>query len=117
MLGARFPRELRSLYLAFDGFRGPTEARFLWPLLAKDGIVDFNGFLREGSEFPRSFVSSCLFFGDAGIGDMWGFKDDLPGQIIRWSTSWGDDFEIAGTSMLDVWMGEKKTYDELARKG
>jgi hypothetical protein len=111
LLGCRLPDELRSLYLAFDGFRGPTEARFLWPLFAKEGLVDFNRFLREGSEFPHEFVASCIFFGDAGIGDMWGLKRDLPGQVIRWSASWGEDFEIAGASPIEVWLIEKKSYE------
>ena len=116
-LGEQLPSELRSYYLAFDGFRGPTQARFLWPLFARDGLVDFNRFLRQGDEFPNRFTTSCLFFGDAGVGDMWGLKHDLPGQIIRWSASWGEDFEIAGASMLEVWLHEKRSYDEIATKG
>jgi len=117
LLGWRMPDDFRSLYLVFDGFRGPTEAQFLWPLFAKDGLVDFNRFLREGSDFPRGFVDSCVFFGDAGIGDMWGFKRELPGQVIRWSASWGEDFEIAGASPVDVWLKEKETYEEIEKKG
>src|SRR5262249_45653371 len=31
-LGLRFPPWLAELLSAFDGFRGPTNARFLWPL-------------------------------------------------------------------------------------
>jgi len=117
LLGEHLPEDLRRFYFAFDGFRGPTGARFLWPLFAKDGLVDFNHFLRQGDEFPHEFVASCVFFGDAGIGDMWGLKRDLPGQVIRWSASWGDDFEIAGSSPVEAWLREKKSYDELAQMG
>jgi len=116
-LGAPLPSELRSVYLVLDGFRGFAEARFLWPLFAKDGLVDFNRFLREGAEFPRAFVTSCIFFGDAGVGDMWGVKYDLPGRVIRWSASWGEDFDIAGSSPLEVWLSQKKIYDEIEKRG
>lgn len=114
-LGQRVPPAIRSLYLAFDGFRGPTNARFMWPLFGRDGLVEFNRFLRSGREFPKAFVSSCLFYGDAGIGDMWGIKDDLPGSVIRWNASWGEDFEEAGATPIDVWLKEKAVYDDRAR--
>ncbi|PTY02048.1 hypothetical protein DB347_25155 [Opitutaceae bacterium EW11] len=115
-LGQQLPLAIRSLYLAFDGFRGPTNARFMWPLFGRDGLVEFNGFLRSGSEFPRAFVSSCVFYGDAGIGEVWGIKHELPGRVIRWNASWGEDFEDAGSAPLEVWLKEKAAYDELARK-
>lgn len=116
-LGGQLPGELRLYYQAFDGFRGATDARFLWPLFGKDGLVGFNRFLRGGAEFPRHFTSSWVFFGDAGIGDMWGIKGDNPGHVIRWSVSWGEDFEIAGDSILNVWLTEKRRYDGLTQKG
>src|SRR5690349_16735751 len=97
-LGESLPAQLRELYLAFDGFRGPTGAQFFWSLFGQNGLVEFNGFLRDGEEFPYAFVCSCVFFGDAGIGDMWGIKHDLPGKIIRWDATWGEDFEVAGDS-------------------
>jgi hypothetical protein len=115
-LGESLPAVLRDFYRAFDGFRGPTEARFLWPLFAKSGLVDFNRFLREGNEFPHAFVSSCIFFGDAGIGDMWGIKRDLPGTVIRWDASWGEEYEVAGNSPLETWLAEKKFYEGLPEK-
>jgi len=110
------PEELREFYRMFDGFHGPTDAHFFWSLFEKNGLVDFNRFLRSGDEFPHRFVSSCLFFGDAGIGDMWGIKRDLPGKVVRWDASWGEDFQIAGESLVEVWLAEKKTFDGLKKK-
>src|SRR5262249_37231707 len=83
-LGEPLPRVLRELYGAFDGFLDPTDAVFFWPLFAgkwgDSALVDLNRFLREGDEFPRDFVSRCIFFGDDGGGPFWGMKMDLPGK-------------------------------------
>lgn len=113
-LGEPLPSVLRDLYLAFDGFRGPTNARYLWPLFGKDGLVEFNTFLRFGDEFPRELVRSCIFFGDEGIGPMWGIKHDLPGNIICWDAEWGTDFEIVGTTPLEVWLESKRGFDAIS---
>jgi SMI1 / KNR4 family (SUKH-1) len=116
-LGEPLPDVLRELYLAFDGFLGPTDAVFFWPLFAGKwgdaGLVDLNLFLRAGDEFPSDLVSRCIFFGDDGGGPFWGIKTDLPGKVIRWDAEWGDDFEVAGESLLEVWVTEKRSYEEL----
>lgn len=113
-VGEPLPAILRDLYLAFDGFRGPTNARYLWPLFGKDSLVEFNGFLRHGGEFPHDFVHSCIFFGDEGIGPMWGIKRDLPGSIICWDAEWGEDFEVVGATPLDVWLRSKHDFDAIS---
>ena len=113
-LGEAIPPVLRDLYLAFDGFRGPTNAQFFWPLFAENGLVNFNGFLRAGDEFPHDFVSSCIFFGDEGIGPMWGIKRDLPDSSVRWDAEWGEDIEIVGTTPPDVWLQKKREYDAIS---
>ncbi len=116
-LGEPLPAVLLELYRAFDVFLGPTDAVFFWPLFAgkwgDSGLVDMNRFLREGDEFPRDFVSQCIFFGDNGGGPFWGMKTDLPGKVIRWDAEWGEQFEVAGEDPLEVWVAEKKDYDEL----
>jgi hypothetical protein len=113
-LGEPLPAVLRNLYLGFNGFRGPTNARFLWPLFGKDSLVEFNAFLRCGDEFPREFVHSCIFFGDEGIGPMWGIKQDIPGTIIRWDAEWGEDFEVVGATPLEVWLRSKHSFDSIS---
>ncbi|WP_082839543.1 SMI1/KNR4 family protein [Gemmata sp. SH-PL17] len=113
-LGEPLPAALRELYLAFDGFRGPTDATFLWPLFAEEGLVAMNQFYRGDPLFPQELVTQCLFFGDNGCGPQWGFKRDLPGRIIRWSAAWGTEFEVVGTSPFDAWRAEKEVYDALS---
>src|SRR4051812_45158226 len=71
-LGEPIPAALRELYLACDGFRGPTDARFFWPLFGYPGLVRSNEFFRGGEPFPRMLVSRCLFIGEDGCGPQWG---------------------------------------------
>jgi len=116
-LGETLPPVLRELYLAFDGFNGPTGAAFFWPLFAHGenapGLVEMNLFYRGDDLFPRGLVSQCLFFGDGGGGPQWGIKQDIPGKIILWDAEWGSEFEVAGADPLEVWANEKRIYDEL----
>ena len=116
-MGEPLPDVLRELYRAFDGFLGPTDAVFFWPLFAGTwgewGLVDLNRFLlREGDEFPTDFVARCLFFGDDGGGTFWGIKKDLPGKVIRWDPEWGVEFQVVGENPLEVWVAEKEAYEE-----
>lgn len=112
-LGEPLPPILRELYLAFDGFLGPTNAGFFWSLFEREGLVEMNRFYRDDPLFPQALVSQCLFFGDNGCGPQWAFKRDLPGKVIRWDAEWGEDIEVVGESPLDVWRAEKQMYDDL----
>jgi cell wall assembly regulator SMI1 len=78
-LGEPLPLVLRELYLAFDGFRGSTDAGFFWSMFGQEGLVEMNRFYRDDDLFPQELVTQCLFFGDDGGGAQWGFKRDLPG--------------------------------------
>ncbi len=112
-LGELLSPILRELYLAFDGFEGPTRAQFFWPIFARAGLVEFNRFLRAGDEFPHEFVCSCVFFGDGGIGSMWGIKRDLPDSVILWDAEWGEDYEVVGRAPLDAWRQAKCDFDAI----
>ena len=105
------PPVIRELYLAFDGFLGPTDAGFFWPLFGAEGLVEKNRFLRSNDLFPQKLVSQCLLFGDNGCGPQWGIKRDRPGKVIQWDAEWGTDFEVVGDSPIDVWKSEKPLYD------
>ena len=112
-LGEQLNPELRELYLSFNGFHGPTDAGFFWPLWGDNGFVQLNKFYREDDLFPRELMLLCMFFGDGGGGSHWGYKRDLPGKIILWDAEWGADFEVVGNSPLEVWRNEKVLYDSL----
>lgn len=119
VLGEPLPSVLETFYRAFNGFRGPTNAAFFWPLFASPeaptGLVDMNQFFRKNIDdpFPLEIVSQCLFFGDDGVGAQWGYKKDLPGKIIKWDAEWGTDVEVIGDSPLDAWLAEKELYERL----
>lgn len=115
-LSAPLPPALRSLYAAFDGFRGPTNAGFFWPLFGRDGLVDRNLIYRD-EPFPIEWTSQCIFFGDYGCGAMWGIKWDLPNSVIAWDPEFGTDFDVVGCSPFETWRAEKQRYDALAEEG
>jgi hypothetical protein len=111
-LGETMPTMLRDLYLAFDGFHGPTDAGFFWPLSGREGFVEMNQFFRADPVFPQELVSQCLFFGDNGCGAQWAVKRDLHDTVIQWEASWGAEFEVVGKSPAEVWRAEKQLYLE-----
>ncbi len=117
-LGEKLPPVLRDLYAAFNGFRGPTNAAFFWPLFATPpsdaGMVEMNRFFRGDDLFPQDLVSQCLFFGDDGIGAQWAIARHVPGKIIKWDAEWGSEYEISGDDPLAAWVAERQTYDGLA---
>jgi hypothetical protein len=115
-LALRFPDALRSLYLAFDGLRGPTNAAFLWSL-AK--VVDQNLFVRE-EEWAPSWLRRVIIFGDDGIGGtigiQWAIDPDHTDQIIEWCLGSLSDRPIGGSTVFEVWRREQERYDEAASK-
>ena len=118
-LGEPLPPALRELYLAFDGFSGPTDAAFFWPLSAPEpeaGLVEMNLFFRGDDLFPQELVYRCLFFGDNGIGSQWAFHRDRQGQVIKWDAEWGTEVEVAGATPLEAWLAEHRFYDEATGK-
>ncbi|MBA4190392.1 MAG: hypothetical protein C0467_20585 [Planctomycetaceae bacterium] len=116
-LGEPLPPHLRELYLAFNGFTGCTGAAFLWPLFGELSLVVTNQLYRGDGVFPQAITSGCLFFGDNGCRQLWAFKRDAPGRVVRWNLSWPDAVEDAGDSPLAAWAAEKQIYDELASEG
>jgi hypothetical protein len=111
-LGETLPAVLRDLYLAFDGFRGPTDAAFFWPLLGREGFVGMNQFFRAKPVFPQELMSRWLFFGDNGCGAQWALSRDVPDTVIQWEASWGSEFEVVGRNPVEVWRLEKQLYIE-----
>lgn len=117
-LGEPLPPALRELYLAFNGFNGPIDAAFFWPLSAPEpgtgGLVEMNLFFRGNDLFPQELVAQCLFFGDNGIGPQWALHRDRPEQVIKWDARWGTEVEVSGATPLEAWLAEQRFYDEVA---
>jgi SMI1 / KNR4 family (SUKH-1) len=66
-LGEPLPLALRELYTEFDGFCGPTDATFLWPLFAEEGLVSMNQFFRGIHCSRKSWSTDACSSGITGV--------------------------------------------------
>jgi len=108
-IGLRLPEPLRELYLAFDGFRGPTNAQYLFPLAQ---CTDGGSSLREMTLLFRDWklvdLSSFVFFGSSSGDECWGISVDDPKKIIAYHHHMEDEFEYAGSDILQVYLADEK---------
>jgi hypothetical protein len=114
LLGHQLPTQLRSLYLAFDGFQGPTNAPFLFPLLDRPGprgesLVTYTLFFRGEDYFP-SWVQRAIALGDSGTGTAWFMLVDEGDRLVRWDAEW-EEYETVEGNLLDAWCKEKALYE------
>ena len=105
-LGHPIPAPVRQLYLAFDGFRGPTDSRFFYSL---EELLEVNVFLRSG-EFP-AFLEKWLAVGDPGTGSYWIVPIEGRFEVREWDAEWGEDVEVLVGDLVDVWAAKKQLYD------
>ena len=115
-LGHHLPSQLRELYLSFNGFQGPTNAPFLFPLLERPGpsgesLVTYTLFLRGEGYFPN-WVQRAIAFGENGTGAAWLMIIDESDRLVRWDAEW-EDYEAVDGSLLEAWKEEKALYDSL----
>lgn len=112
-LGLRLPDALRELYLAFDGFRGPTNAQYLFPLLS---CSDGGSSLCETTLFFRSWeqvdLSHFIFFGSSSADENWALSVDEPKKIIAYHHHMEDEYEHAGSDILQVYLEDEKKCQE-----
>ncbi len=116
-LGFPLPQVLKELYAAFDGFAGPTDAPFFFPLrvassFSQESLVSFTLFLRGEDYFPEA-LNDAVAVGDFGGGSSWFIKVSNPDQVLRWDAEWGEEYEVLEGSLLDVWLAEKASYDSV----
>jgi hypothetical protein len=114
-LGHPLPPVLVELYRAFDGFVGPTNAQFLYPLCnaPRDmiaSLVEHTLFLRGEDYFP-DFLKAAVAVGDMGTGTCWLILLEDPTRVVQWEGSWGDDYEVLEGGLTDAWLSAKQLYD------
>ena len=119
-LGHALPAVLRGLYSAFDGFTGPTNAPFLYPLTrapraSATTLVDFTLFLRTEGYFP-TFVHRAVAVGDDGGGASWMVRLGAPHTVIRWGADWGQGNENQGGPLRAAWREAKRLYESLGSR-
>jgi hypothetical protein len=113
-LGVQFPGWLRQIYLAADGFLGPTGVRYLYRLRGGDGVLDFNKFLRQEWN-EATWLSKAIVFADNGVGGTltvhWAA---LNGKLIEWCYGDDSEYQVLDVDIFDVWAREQSKWDELA---
>jgi len=118
LLGHSLPVPLRDFYLEMNGFVGPTDAQFSYPLLQDEtnlslpSLVGFTLFLRSEDYFP-DFLKRAVAIGDSGVGTYWLVLLDHPERVALWDATWGEEFEWLDGGLLDVWSREKSMYDSI----
>jgi hypothetical protein len=118
-LGHSLPSMFRDLYLQFDGFTGPTNAAFFYPLLvpssfSQAALVEHTLFLRSEDYFPK-FLHRAVVFGDYGTGPCWAVSLDAPSRIIEWDAEWGEDYEVLEGTPFEIWKNKKEWYESLPK--
>ena len=112
-LGVPFPHWLRRLYLASNGFIGPTGVRYLYRLREPNGMSDFTVFLRQ-EWADAAWLKHAIIFGENGLGGsstvQWGTLD---GQLIEWCYGDGIEYQLLNFDVFGLWAREQRMWDEL----
>jgi hypothetical protein len=117
-LGHELPPQLRSLYVAFDGFLGPTNAPFLLPVLhpprsGAESLTTYTEFFRAEDYMP-DWLQRAIVCGDNGTGTGWFLLLDEGNRVVRWDAEW-EEYESVEGNLLDDWCREKELYDSIRR--
>jgi hypothetical protein len=111
-LRVSFPSWLREVYLACNGFTGPTGVRYLYPLDGSGGVLDLTLFLRE--EWWPDWLDRSIIFSDNGLGGSitthWGVLD---GRLIEWCYGDVDEYSILDLDIYELWAREQEGWNEL----
>jgi hypothetical protein len=112
-LGVAFPSWLRDLYLACDGFLGPTAWPYLLPLSGHDGVVEFTEFLR-GQDWAPLWLNRAVVFGsNVGSGSCTVTFCALGGDLIEWCLGDGAEFTRFDGTVYDLYRREQAGWDEI----
>jgi cell wall assembly regulator SMI1 len=112
-LGVLLPEALLDLYRAFDGFRGPTNAQYLFPLFS---CIDGGSSLCESTLFFRDWrmvdLSRFVFFGSSTADESWGISLNDPKKIIAYHHHMEDEYEVVGSDIFQVYLADEKKCQE-----
>jgi hypothetical protein len=114
ILGHSLPNELRRLYLEFDGFLGPTDSPFLFPVLKRprpggESLVTYTQFFRIETGMP-AWLQQAVAVGDNGTGISWFLLLGEKNVVVRWDAEW-EEYEPVDGNLLEDWCREKATFD------
>ena len=112
-LGVLFPQWLRDLYLACDGFLGPTAWPYLFPLEGGDGVVEFTEFLRGEDWTPPWLTRAVVFGSNVGGGTGTVNYAALDGELIEWCLGDGGEATRFDGSVIDLYRREQALWNQI----
>ena len=114
-VGVVFPQWLRVLYLACNGFRGPTQWEYLLMLEGRDGLVESTEMLRAEDWAPPWLARAVVFGSDTGGGTLTTHFAALDGNLITWTLGDGPAFSTFEGTVFDLYRREQQLWDEVSR--
>jgi len=116
-LGITLLGSLRELYLAFDGFRGPGNAQYLFPLLnCTDGGSSLLAMTELFRDWKSPDLSQFIFFGSSTADESWGLSLDAPRKIIAYHHQMEDRYEIAGSDIYEAFVADEQRFRDSSDK-
>jgi hypothetical protein len=111
-LNVPMPPWLREVYLSCNGFSGPTDECYLYPLHGREGVGEFTLFLRE-QEWAPAWLECAIVFGYiGGSGSTTAHTVALDGQLIEWCYGDGERYTVLEGGLLDLWGKIQARWDE-----
>lgn len=113
-LGVSLPEQLRVFYLECDGFREDRgNAKYLLSLTNEDFIGSLVSITKHfWTEYSIPCLKSFMFFGSSSGDACWGINWNNPLEVIAYHHHMEDQYEVVGTSILDVWKADYALYGE-----
>ena len=115
-LGVQFPAWLREMYLACDGFHGPTAWPYLLPLSGYEGAVEFNEFLRSEFLYVPWLAQAVVFGSNLGSGTSSVHFAAFNGELIEWCLGDGSEFTRFNGTVYDLYRREQVMWDTIETK-
>ena len=114
-LGITLPEGLRNFYLECDGFREDRgNAKYLFSLVEDDYVGSLVTMTRYyWNEFNVPNFKPFVFFGSSSGDDCWGLNWQHPHEIIAYHHHMGDQYEMVGSNIVEVWKADYALYDEI----
>ena len=110
-LGHELPAPLKQHYAQYDGFKGPTETNFLYPL---EELVRTTLWLRGEGYFP-DFLQHSVALGEDGTGAYWVIDIKRPDKVIEWDAEMeGEEHVVLDRSLAEEWIARLIRYENAA---
>ena len=111
-LDVKFPGWLRHLYLACNGFTGPSGWPYLLALGDSDGVLQFNLFLR--AEFAYPWLNRAVIFAsNTGSGTSTVHFAAVDGKLVEWCIGDEDEYTTFKHSIFDLYKREQAAWDKI----